>query len=125
MRLKTRKETESGVRKYEPFLVPSVNYPYVALLTLLYPMSLVRHHILAPCDFLRFVSNVLISCRGMLFCALTNQLIKKNIASVEEHLKGKRFKGAQGRNIFICPLEEFSLLSLCCSVQNIRCHHPS
>ena len=31
-----------------------------------------------------------------MFCALTNQLVKKKPESLQEHLKGKRFKKAQG-----------------------------
>jgi len=32
----------------------------------------------------------------MMFCALTNHLIKKTKASVEEHLRGKKFAKAKG-----------------------------
>ena len=60
-KLKLRKSTEDWAEKYEPFLVPSVNFP------------------------------------NMMFCALTNHVIKKNQAVVEEHLKGRKFKTAQGR----------------------------
>lgn len=37
-----------------------------------------------------------VSCRNMMFCALTNHLIKKSKASVEEHLRGKKFAKAKG-----------------------------
>ena len=33
---------------------------------------------------------------NMMFCALTNHVIQKKQAVVEEHLKGRKFKTAQG-----------------------------
>lgn len=38
--------------------------------------------------------------RNMLFCSLTNHVIKKNRQSVDEHLKGKKFQRAQGALCF-------------------------
>jgi hypothetical protein len=32
-----------------------------------------------------------------MFCSLTNHVIKKNKETVEGHLKGRKFKKAQGR----------------------------
>lgn len=40
---------------------------------------------------------VLLFCRAMLFCSLTNQLIKKRHSAVQEHLKGKKFMRAKGK----------------------------
>ena len=40
---------------------------------------------------------VVLSCRAMLFCSLTNQLIKKRHSAVQEHLKGKKFMRAKGK----------------------------
>lgn len=39
-------------------------------------------------------------CRNMLFCSLTNHVIKKDRQSVDEHLKGKKFQRAQGAYFF-------------------------
>ena len=49
--------------RYEPFLVPSINFP------------------------------------DKLFCALTNQLITRNLEAVKTHMKGKRFQKAKGWSV--------------------------
>ena len=51
---------EVDLSKYEPFLVPSRNFP------------------------------------RMLYCALTDDLINRNLKEVKQHIKGKKFLKAKG-----------------------------
>lgn len=59
-KLVAKRQAEEALPRYEPFLVPSINFP------------------------------------DKLYCALTNQVITRNMDAVKQHMKGKRFQKAKG-----------------------------